>query len=90
MIESLEEWNTHFTNCGFSIEKVTDYTIELLPDLKRLEKKARRAMTHPWLAKLEFALLPAQFTSNIVIGWLGYDACKTGYGLYKEWIIRKP
>ena len=90
MIESLDEWNTHFENCGFTVEKVTDYTLELLPDLKRLEKKARRAMTHRWLAKLEFTLLPAQFTNNILIGWLAYDACKTGYGLYIEWIIRKP
>jgi sterol 24-C-methyltransferase len=90
MIESLDEWNTHFTNVGFSIEKISDYTMELLPDLKRLENKARKVVTHPWLTKLEFALLPAQFTSNIIIGWLGYDACKTGCGLYKEWILRKP
>jgi sterol 24-C-methyltransferase len=36
MIESLDEWNTHFTNSGFTIEKISDYTYELLPDLKRL------------------------------------------------------
>ena len=90
MIESLDEWNTHFENCGFTIEKITDYTLELLPDLKRLERKANKYMTRPWLARVAFTLLPTLFTNNIIIGWLGYDACKTGYGLYKEWILRKP
>ena len=90
MIESVEEWNSHFTNSGFTLESITDYTQEILPDLKHLEKKARRAMTRPWLAKLEFALLPEQFTNNIILGWFGYDSGKTGCGHYKEWILRKP
>ena len=90
MIESVEEWNSHFTNSGFTLEQINDYTMELLPDLKNLENKARRAMTHPWLAKLEFALLPSDYTNNIILGWLGYDSAKTGYGKYKEWILRKP
>jgi sterol 24-C-methyltransferase len=90
MIESLDEWNTHFENSGFTIEKITDYTLELLPDLKRLERKANKYMTRPWLARVAFTLLPTLFTNNIIIGWLGYDACKTGYGTYKEWVVRKP
>ena len=90
MIESLEELNTHYTNCGFTIEKITDYTLELLPDLKHLERKARRAMVHPWLWKIEKALLPEQFVTNIILGWLGYDSCKAGIGHYKEWVLRKP
>ncbi|MCR4582581.1 MAG: methyltransferase domain-containing protein [Prevotella sp.] len=90
MIESLEEWNTHFTNSGFSIDKISDYTLNLLPDLKRLERKAGKFTTCPWLLKLEFKLLPTLYTNNIIIGWLAYDSCKTGYGLYKEWILRKP
>lgn len=90
MIESLDEWNTHFENCGFTVEKVTDYTLELLPDLKRLERKAAKFMTRPKFAKFAFKLLPTLFTNNIIIGWLAYDACKTGYGTYKEWVVRKP
>ena len=31
MIESLEDMNTHFTNSGLTLEKVTDYTLNLLP-----------------------------------------------------------
>ena len=33
---SLDELNTHYTNCGFEIEKITDYTKETLPDLKHV------------------------------------------------------
>ena len=90
MMESLEELNNHYTNCGFEIEKITDYSLETLPDLKHLERKARRAMVHPWLWKIEKALLPEQFVTNIILGWLGYDACKAGIGHYKEWVLRKP
>ena len=46
-------------------------------------------MTRPWLAKLEFALLPDQFVSNIILGYLGYDACKSGIGAYPEWVLKK-
>jgi sterol 24-C-methyltransferase len=90
MMESLEELNNHYTNCGLEIEKITDYTTNILPDLKHLERKARRAMVHPWLWKIEKALLPEQFVTNIILGWLGYDAAKAGIGCYKEWILRKP
>jgi sterol 24-C-methyltransferase len=90
LMESLEELNTHYTNCGLEIEKITDYTTNLLPDLKHLERKARRAMVHPWLWKIEKALLPEQFVTNIILGWLGYDAAKAGIGCYKEWVLRKP
>lgn len=89
MIESPEEWNDHFTNCGFEIVRFTDYAENLLPDLKNLERHANRAMTHPWLARLEFALLPDQFVSNIILGYLGYDACKSGIGSYPEWVLKK-
>ena len=90
MMESLEELNNHYTNCGLEIEKITDYTTNILPDLKHLERKARRAMVHPWLWKIEKALLPEQFVTNIILGWLGYDAAKAGIGCYNEWILRKP
>lgn len=90
VIESGEEWSNHFTNCGLTVEKITDYTLNILPDLKHLENHARRAMTHRWLAKLEFTLLPTLFTNNIILGWLGYDCCKTGCGHYNEWVVRKP
>ena len=89
LIESLGEWNDHFANCGFETVRFTDYAENLLPDLKNLERHANRAMTRPWLAKLEFALLPDQFVSNIILGYLGYDACKSGIGAYPEWVLKK-
>jgi sterol 24-C-methyltransferase len=89
MIESLGEWNDHFTNCGFETVRFTDYAENLLPDLKKLERHANRAMTRPWLARLEFALLPDQYVSNIILGYLGYDACKSGIGAYPEWVLKK-
>ena len=89
LIESLGEWNDHFANCGFETVRFTDYAENLLPDLKNLERHANRAMTRPWLARLEFALLPDQFVSNIILGYLGYDACKSGIGAYPEWVLKK-
>lgn len=90
MLESLEELNTHYTNCGFEIEKITDFTVETLPDLKHLERSANWTMSRPWLWKLQYALLPEQFVNNHILGWLAYDANKAGIGYYKEWILRKP
>ena len=89
LIESLGEWNDHFANCGFETVRITDYAENILPDLKKLEHHANRAMTRPWLARLEFALLPDQFVSNIILGYLGYDACKSGIGAYPEWVLKK-
>ena len=89
LIESLGEWNDHFANCGFETVRITDYAENILPDLKKLEHHANRAMTRPWLAKLEFALLPDQFVSNLILGYLGYDACKSGIGAYPEWVLKK-
>ena len=87
---SLDELNTHYTNCGFVIEKMTDYTKETLPDLKHLQRSANWTMNHPWLWKLQYALMPEQFVYNHIIGWLGYDGAKAGIGYYMEWILRKP
>ena len=89
LIESLGEWNDHFANCGFETVRITDYAENILPDLKKLEHHANRAMTRPWLARLEFALLPDQYVSNIILGYLGYDACKSGIGAYPEWVLKK-
>ena len=90
MIESLEELNSHFTNCGLSLEKSIDHTRATLPDLKRLERKAAKILERPWLAKLMFGLLPEQFVSNIILGYLGYDSGNAGIGYYEEWVVRKP
>ncbi|MCR4920807.1 MAG: class I SAM-dependent methyltransferase [Bacteroidaceae bacterium] len=90
MMESLEELNGHYTNCGLKIEKCFDHTRATLPDLKRLERKAAKILTRPMLAKLMFWLLPDQFVSNIVIGYIGYDSANAGIGTYREWVLRKP
>lgn len=89
MIESLDELNTHYTNCGLTVEKWTDYTRETLPDLKRLERKAAKILRRPRLARLIFRLLSQQFTSNIIMGYLGYDAGNAGVIYYVEWVLRK-
>lgn len=90
MIESLEDLNAHYTNCGLEIEKCTDYTVQTLPDLKRLERKAAKILERPKLAKFLFTILPDQFVGNIIVGYLGYDAGNSGHGLYLEWVLRKP
>lgn len=90
MIESLEELNEHYTNCGLMIEESIDHTRETLPDLKRLERKAAKILERPMLAKLMFWLLPDQFVSNIILGYLGYDSGNAGIGSYQEWVLRKP
>ena len=89
MFESLDELNTHYTNCGFEIEKITDYTQETLPDLKHLQRSANWTMNHPWMWKIQHALMPEQFVTNHILGWLAYDAGKAGIGYYIEWILRK-
>ena len=90
MIESLEELNAHYANCGLKLEKCIDHTRAMLPDLKRLERKAAKILERPLLAKVMFWLLPDQFVSNIVLGYLGYDSGSAGIGTYREWILRKP
>lgn len=90
MIESLEELNGHYTNCGLTIDKCIDHTRATLPDLKRLERKATKILKRPMLAKLMFWLLPEQFVSNIILGYLGYDSGNAGVCLYQEWVLRKP
>ena len=89
MIESLEELNAHFVNCGLTLEKSIDHTRATLPDLKRLECKAAKILERPTLAKLMFWLLPDQFVSNIILGYLGYDSGNAGIMSYQEWVCRK-
>ena len=90
MIESFEELNTHYANCGLKLEEAIDHTRATLPDLKRLERKAAKILERPRLAKLMFWLLPDQFVSNIILGYFGYDSGNAGLGTYQEWILRKP
>ena len=89
MIESLGELNTHYTNCGLTIERCVDHTRATLPDLKRLERKAAKILERRFWAKLMFWLLPDQFVSNIILGYLGYDSGNAGIGSYREWVLRK-
>ena len=90
MIESLDELNSHYVNSGLAIESNTDYSVNTLPDLKRLERKAAKILTRPTVAKLMFWMLPQQFVTNIIVGYLGYDSCKSGIITYQEWVLQKP
>lgn len=89
LIESLDELNSCYARCGLTLEERTDYSENTLPDLKRLESKAAKVLTRPWLAKLMFCLLPNQFVSNIIVGYLGHDSCASGTITYQEWVLRK-
>lgn len=89
LIESSEEWEDHFTSNGFRFENVTDLSAETLPDLQRLARKAGHILNHTGRTKAAFRVLPRQFTNNIILGYLGYDICREGVALYKEWIARK-
>ena len=89
LIESLEDFDNHYAKCGFNIEQRNDYSLNTLPDLKRLERKAAKILNRPTVAKLMFATLPEWFVTNIIVGYLGYDSCKSGVITYQEWVLRK-
>ncbi|MBR5372113.1 MAG: methyltransferase domain-containing protein [Oscillospiraceae bacterium] len=89
LIESVSEWESYFESCGFKAMHTAYLGKECLPDLKRLERLAGRILDHPGRVKLMFRLFPDLFTSNIIIGYLGYDACNAGLGTYAEWIYQK-
>ncbi len=90
MIESLAELDGHYTNSGLTIEESNDLTREVMPDLKHLERQAAKILDRPLLAKLMFWLLPEQFVSNIILGYLGYDSANANIGTFHNWILRKP
>lgn len=90
MIESQEELNECYVKCGLKVEKCINHTRATLPDLKRLERKAAKILERPKLARLMFWLLPEQFVTNIIIGYLGYDGGNAGVGAYWEWVLQKP
>ena len=89
LIESVSAWEGYFERCGFKKEGIAYLGKECLPDLKRLERMAEKILNHKRRAKIMFKLFPEMFTSNIIIGYLGYDACNAGLGTYGEWIYRK-
>ena len=89
LIESIAEWEELFVANGFSVENRTDLSKEVLPDLKRLERRAAtHVMDHPMRAKIIFRTLPRQFVSNIILGYLGYGSDAEGIITYKEWILK--
>ena len=89
MIESVEEWESYFTSNGFEIAERDDLTKEIMPDLKRLQRRAAKVLDHPLRAKIVFKTLPTKFVTNIILGYLGYDSANEGVIVYKEWILRK-
>ncbi len=89
LIESDTAWESHFERAGFHKVHVDYLDKDCLPDLKRLERKAEKILNHPGRTKLMYSLFPDMFTANIIIGYLGYDACNAGICVYGEWIYRK-
>ena len=89
-VESLAEWDEHFSGAGFSMIANNDLTDRILPDLKRLHKHFDAVMGHPFRAKIVFRTLPKRYTVNILSGWLAYDSAREHVGNYNEWILKKP
>ncbi|MBQ4386906.1 MAG: class I SAM-dependent methyltransferase [Prevotella sp.] len=90
MIESLDELNSHYTNSGLEIARLTDHTQATLPDLKRLDRMATKVLKRRLLTRIMFRFLPDQFVANIILGYLGYDSGNAGVLSYQEWVLRKP
>ena len=88
-IESDRAWNGHYAACGFEMVSNNDLGTEIMPDLYRLYKTARRIIDHRGRTKFVFRLFPDLFVNNIVIGYLGYDFYKEGNAFYREWIWKK-
>lgn len=89
MIETQEKWEEYLDVCGIRCEQINDISKETLPDLKRLALKAAGVLEgRPRAAKAMFMLSPRHFTNNVIIGYLGYDACRDGIMGYREWVCR--
>ena len=89
LIESFDAWNKYIKATGFTEIKTSDLHKEILPDLKRLERKANKIMKSDKRIKLFMHLMPKTFTNNLIVGWIGFDAYNEGVGYYSEWIYRK-
>lgn len=90
MIESVDALNKHYTRGGMTLENTTDFTKNILPDVKRMQKLAHRLIRRRKFAKVVFKLLPTPMIFNAIVGYLGYDACKAHVVTYQEWILKKP
>ena len=89
LIESFGTWNKYIKATGFTEIKTSDLHKEILPDLKRLAKKADKIMKSDKRVKLFMHLMPKTFANNLIVGWIGYDAGNEGVGYYSEWIYKK-
>ncbi|MBO4384721.1 MAG: methyltransferase domain-containing protein [Clostridia bacterium] len=90
VIEPKADWDAYFARNGFEIVSAKDMREEMLPDLKRLAEKAARILEgKPAAAKAAFRLAPKHMTNNVIIGYLGYDACRDNVMIYREWIAKR-
>ena len=90
MIEPREKWEGDMAKAGLRVESFEDLSKETLPDLERLARKAARVLEdHPRSARAMFRLAPRHFTNNVIIGYLGFDACRDGIMSYPEWVCRR-
>lgn len=89
MIESADAWEQHFKQAGFLEEQTTDLSKEIMPDLKRLERKSHKVLDNPGRTRAMFRLFPSQMMNNVIVGYLGYDSFCEGIIGYKQWVYRK-
>ena len=90
MIESVDALNKHYTCGGLTLENVTNYSKNTLPDVKRMQKLTHRVIRRRKFAKAAFKLVPMPIMFNVIVGYLGYDAVKADVVTYQEWILKKP
>lgn len=89
IIESERAWRNYFVSTGFKEEKVADLSRQVLPDMRRLQRKAAKVLDYPNRTKWAFRFFPELFANNAILAYLIYDACQEGVFHYKEWIFRK-
>lgn len=88
-IESHVAWQNYFKQAKLIEISTTDYSKNILPDLKRLETLARIVLVSKILAKIIFSIFPKIFCGNILIGLAGYSGFNEKITRYNEWLYTK-
>lgn len=85
--ENVSTYQQDYSNLSRFEDNSVDvmYAFETIVHNTDKEKILRR----PRLARLKFRLFSQQITSNIIMGYLGYDTGNAGVIYYVEWVLRK-
>ena len=89
IFESENTWNKYLEDSGLKIISITDFTKNILFDLKRLKYSANLVMWNRLIIRIVFSIFPKLFCGNILIGWAAYDGFNENIIKYNEWILKK-